>query len=127
MSKFERPLPSDHQKDREAAAKLAQDREEARKREEARVLAAFDFMAKNEHGRVVWKWLFERCGYNKPVLMRQAGGDIAPLSTECMAAIREVYRDVRKLVGPEVLASVELEAEFGIVMKTEFKSQGDKK
>jgi len=123
--RFERPLPSDAQKDNEALiAKHQAEKEEAIARE-ARVRAAFDWILQQENGRIVWAWLFERCGWAKPVLMRTAGGDVAPLSTECLAAQREVYREMRKMVPtPEFLAAVEFMAEFGPVkLKV---SEGDK-
>jgi len=121
---FVRELPSAHaavraQLDLDAAA-----REEERKRKAARVLAAFDWLLKQEDGRVVWGWLFDRCGYNKPVLMRIASGDVAPLSTECAAAQREVYRDLRKMISaPELLAQAEYEAEFGVKPQTDKKGE----
>ena len=104
--KFERPLPSQHEKERELLDKATQERDDEIQRKQTRLLQAFDWVAKQEQGRLVLGWLFERCGYNKPVLMRVVGGDIAPMSTECAAAQREVYRDVRKLLRPEVLAAV---------------------
>lgn len=110
----DRQLPSQHEKER--AQREIEDlaRATEARRQETRRLAAFDWMLKQENGRVVWAWLFDRCGYNKPVLMRMAGGDIAPLSTEAAAAQREVYRDMRRLVSPELLAQAEYEAEFGV-------------
>lgn len=112
---FVRRLPSAHMADTAniEAAMVAQNEEKRRK--EARVLAAFDWLLKQENGRVVWGWLFSRCGYNKPVLMRVAGGDVAPLSTDCAAAQREVYREMRLMISaPELLAQAEYEAEFGV-------------
>ncbi len=121
---FERTLPSEHQAARAKEQIADIERAEEAKRKEALVLAAFDWFLKQENGRVVWAWFFNRCGYNKPVLMRMAGGDIAPLSTEAAAAQREIYRDLRKMIlSPELLAAAEFEAEFG---KTE-KPKGEKK
>lgn len=124
---LDRSLPSAH-----AAVRTQLDldravQDEERRRKAARLLMAFDSLLKTEDGRIVWGWFFDRCGYNKPVLMRVAGGDVAPLSTECAAAQREVYRDARKMISaPELLAQAEYEAEFGVKpVKTETK--GEKK
>lgn len=112
---FVRELPSVHAAAKSQAQIDQAKRDEEAARKKARVLAAFDWLLKQEDGRIVWGWLFERCGYNKPVLMRMAGGDVAPLSTECAAAQREVYRDLRKMISaPELLAQAEYEAEFGV-------------
>jgi hypothetical protein len=121
---FTRALPSEHlaARTKEQADDVV--RQEEAKRKEARILAAFDWILKQENGRIVWAWLFARCGYNKAVLLRAAGGDVAPLSTECAAAQREVYRDLRKMIAtPELLAAAEFEAEFGVVRSKE----GEKK
>ena len=127
MSKFERALPSQHEDARKAGEKMALDREEEIRRKEARVLAAFDWLLKQEDGRLVWAWFFNRCGYNKTALLRLASGDVAVLSTECLAAQREVYLAARKMISaPELLAAAEFEAEFGIVLKKD-ESKGDKK
>jgi len=125
---FERQLPSEHLAERTKEQLADVERQEEAKRKEARALAAFDWFLKQENGRIVWSWLFNRCGYNKPVLMRMAGGDIAPLSTEAAAAQREVYRDLRKMIlVPELLAAAEFEAEFeaefGVVKK---ENEGEK-
>jgi len=108
-----RQLPSDHEKERVDAEKAEQLQREARQRKAAQLRQAVDWMLRDERGRLVWAWLFDRCGYNKPILMRAAGGDVLPLSTEALAAIREVYRDARKLALPDILARTEYEAEFG--------------
>lgn len=121
---FERTLPSDHETERLEHERAEQERGREARRQEARKLAAFDWLLKQENGRIVWAWLFDRCGYNKPVLMKMAGGDIAPISTECAAAQREIYRDLRRMVPPELLAQAEYEAEFGVKVTTE---KGEKK
>lgn len=112
-----RELPSEHEANRARnAADVAREREEAQ-RQAARLRAAVDALLKTEEGRLVWGWFFERCGYNKPVLMRLAGGDVAPLSTEALAAQREVYVAARKLATPELLARAEYETEFGVPLQ----------
>lgn len=128
--KFERELPSEHLAARAEEQVKDVERAEEAKRKEARILAAFDWFLKQENGRIVWAWLFGRCGYNKAVLLRTAGGDVAPLSTECAAAQREVYRDLRKMIlAPELLAAAEFEAEFGVELAARVaeKLKGEKK
>ena len=126
-TRSDRPLPSQHEDARKAGEQMALDREEEKKRQEARILAAFDWMLKQENGRLVWAWFFNRCGYNKTALLRMASGDVAPLSTECLAAQREVYLAARKMISaPELLAAAEFEAEFGIALKLD-ESKGEKK
>ena len=118
---FERPSPSQMQEREQARAKEAQEQAEALERRKARVAKAFDALLKTEDGRVVWGWLFERCGYARPVLMRMASGDIAPLSTEAAAAQREVYRDARRMISnPELLVVAEFEAEHGPEIAAQF-------
>ncbi len=127
---FERTLPSQHEAERTKEQIADVERQEEAKRKEARVLAAFDWILKQENGRIVWSWLFARCGYNKAVLLRAAGGDVAPLSTECAAAQREVYRDLRKMIlAPELLCAAEFEAEFGVELAAQMaeKLKGEKK
>lgn len=121
-----RDIPSNHEAVRLALEADKRKQDEERNRKAARVLAAFDWILKQEDGRIVWGWLFERCGYNKAILLRAAGGDVAPISTECAAAQREVYRDLRKMISaPELLAQAEYEAEFGVKPQTDKK--GEKK
>lgn len=115
-------LPSKHEADRLKVQEFADAQFETAKREEARLRGAIDEILKNPQLRPAWAFLFKRCHYAGPVLMRMAGGDIAPISTEVAAAQREVYRDLRKLAAPELLAKAEFEAEFGV--KEEVK--GDK-
>ena len=122
---FVRTLPSQHEVERTQEQSNDLARAEEAKRQSARRLAAFDWLLKQENGRIVWAWLFDRCGYNKPTLMRMASGDVAPLSTECVSAQRQVYLDLRTMVAPELLAAAEYAAEFGEVKPTENK-KGEK-
>jgi hypothetical protein len=115
-------LPSEHEADRLKVQEFAAAQEDLAKREEARLCGAVDEVLKNPQLRPLWSFLFKRCHYAGPVLMRMAGGDIAPISTEVAAAQREVYRDLRKMAAPELLNKAEFEAEFGV--KEEVK--GDK-
>lgn len=122
---FARSLPSEHEAQRAQDAKAMREAAEKRQAEEARVLQAFEKVLRTEEGKVVWKWLFDRCGYNKTTLMRTAGGDVAPLSTECLSAVRNVYLDARKMPNRETLMIAEMFAEFGDV-KPQEKPKGEK-
>lgn len=115
--------PSDHLLARERAAQDDVLQKEAAKRREDRLRAAFDWLLRQENGRLVAGWLFDRCGYNRPTLMRRSSdGEVATLSTECLSAQRQVYLDFRKMVSaPELLAAAEYEAEFGPITKGEKK------
>lgn len=117
-------LPSSHEKDRLRKEQTEQEQALARRRRDARERQAFDWLLKQENGRIFWAWFFRRCGYNKTILMRLSGGDVAPLSTEALAAIREVYLDARKMIeSPEVLSKAEFEAEFEEVKPEESKGE----
>lgn len=85
--------------------------EAARKKKAQRLRIAVDFMLKNEHGKIVWAYLFDACGYNVSSLTRKLDGDIATLSTECKEAQRLVYINLRKLASRELLVAVEDAAE----------------
>ena len=111
----EKQLPSEHQASREADEKAVAQAIVVRKKEEARVLQAFDKVLKTEEGKVVWKWLFDRCGYNKGTLVRGANADISQISSECYSAVRGVYIDLRKMASMEALVDAELYAEYGIM------------
>lgn len=124
MAKLNRPLPSEHETARMTQQVSEQTRREEEARQTARLRNAFDWLLKQENGRLVWAWLFLRCGYNKSILAYFTHGDVAPIKTEVLAAVRELYLDLRKLVPPELLAKAEYEAEFGVVGSTE---KGDNK
>ena len=111
--KFSRPLPSEHAAAASAAetARLAEAEEKRRK--EGRLRQAFDWLLRQENGRLVWAKIFDLCGYNKSSLAYFAAGDVAPMKTECKEAQRLIYMDLRKLVPPELLVEAEYEAEFG--------------
>ena len=126
----EKQLPSEHQASRVAAEKAMDTALVDRKKEEARVLQAFDKVLKTEEGKVVWKWLFDRCGYNKGTLVRGANADISVVSSECYSAVRGVYIDLRKMASMEALVDAELYAEYGITAvrneKTDETEKGEK-
>lgn len=109
-----RPLPSEHEAARIAQAVSEATAREAVQRHARRVRAAFDWLLKQENGRLVWAELFRVCGWNKVSLTYFAAGDVAPLKTECKEAQRAVYAQLRGLVTPEILARAEFEAEFGV-------------
>ena len=89
---------------------------------------AFDWLLKQENGRIVWAKIFDLCGYNKSSLSYFAGGDVAPLKTDCKEAQRLIYMELRKMVSPDLLAKAEFEAEFGVVKTPEAEpTKGEKK
>lgn len=116
-------LPSEHQAERIKAEQEINKAIEERQRQEARERAAFDWLLKQENGRIVWGVIFRLCGYNKPSLSFFAAGDVAPLKTECKDAQRIVYLELRKMVPPELLAQAEYEAEFGVKPQTNEKGE----
>jgi hypothetical protein len=113
----ERQLPSEHESARKKIEEEKAAAEERNKQEAARVRQSFDKVLATEEGKVMWKWFFDRLGYNKSTLMRRTDGEIAEVSTECLSAIRNAYLDARKLVSVETLVDAELYAEHGIVIK----------
>lgn len=111
-SKIGRFSPAEHQAQRERAEEAEREAQQRAQDEAARVRRAVARILDTDDGRVFWKLLFDRCGWVKPVLMRgTVGGDISPVSTEAAAAQREVYRELRKLAPPDLLARAEFFAE----------------
>lgn len=109
---MKRTIPSEHESVRLKQEVQVKIDTEKRKQEENNLHRAFDAILKNDSGRLVWRWLSQRCGWTGPILM-QSSTDVAPLATECKAAQREVYRDARKFVSRELLVQAEEFAEFG--------------
>ena len=68
---------------------------------------AVDAVLRTEAGRVLWAWLNRRLGFYQTTLVRFRGGDVAPLSTEALAALREAYLDLRELPSFELLIAAE--------------------
>lgn len=118
-------LPSEHEAARKQAEQDINKAIEDRQRQEARERAAFDWLLKQENGRIVWSVIFRLCGYNKPSLSFFSSGDVAPMKTECKDAQRVVYLELRKMVPPELLSQAEYEAEFGVKPQTNDK-KGEK-
>lgn len=112
-----RLLPSEHEAARTDREKEQADAVDAKQRAEVRLRAVVDSFLKSEEGRLLWAHIFNLCGYSKSSLTRMAGGDIAPMSTECKEAQRLVYIELRKLATPELLSSAEFFAEFGTQLK----------
>ena len=120
---MKRQLPSQHEATRLTQESGERAAAEARQREAGRVRQAFDWLLKQENGRIVWAKIFDLCGYNKSSLSYFAGGDVAPLKTDCKEAQRLIYMELRKMVSPDLLAKAEFEAEFG----TPEPAKGEKK
>ncbi len=69
--------------------------------------SAADAVLRTEAGRKLWGLLAKRLGYFQSTMVRVRGGDIAPLSTEALSAMRDVYLDFRTLPTYELLAAAE--------------------
>ena len=73
---------------------------------------AFNKVLRTEEGQIVWGYLHEMLGWNKPVLrISRATGDLAPLSTEAAAALRDTYLEMRRIPERELVIKAEEVAE----------------
>ncbi len=73
---------------------------------------AFDKVLRTEEGQIVWGYLHNRLGWNSPVLrISRNTGDLAPLSTECAAALRDTYLEMRRIPERELVVKAEELAE----------------
>lgn len=100
------------QADKAAARAAAVTAGELRRKKKAGELRiAVDAVLKTDHGRRLWAYLFDACGYNVSSLTKKLDGDISVLSTECKEAQRLIYINLRKLASRELLAAVEDAAE----------------
>lgn len=97
--------------ERAAAVKAGEIR---RKQKAQRLRIAVDAVLKSEHGKILWAYLFEACGYNVSSLTKKLDGDISVLSTECKEAQRLVYINLRKLAPRALLVAVEDAAESDV-------------
>lgn len=120
-------LPSQHEKQRIAQEAQRQLQDEDRKRQDAKLRQAVDWLLKAEPGRIFWAYLYNLCGYNQSSISHFAAGDIAPLKTEAKEAQRLIYITLRRLAVPEILAKAEFEAEFGVKEQEAKPQKGDKK
>jgi hypothetical protein len=87
-----------------------------KKEEEIAIKRAVNRVIDSEDGKLLWRWIFNRCGWTKPALSQgQTGGDLAPLRTECLAALRDFYRELRMLASADLRVKAEDFAENGTV------------
>lgn len=107
-------VPSEHQDQREVAAAAEKEKREKQAAEAAALKRAVNRVLDSEDGRVLWRWIFDECGWVRPALSQgQVGGDLAPLRTECLAALRDFYRRLRALADPDLRVAAEDFAENG--------------
>jgi len=119
---MKRPIPSEHQAVREAGDKEQRALIEAAQEEKRALRRATDRVLDSEDGRILWRWIHNRCGWVKPSLAYFATGDVAPIKTESLAAIRDVYKDLRSLASPDLRVQAEDFAENG----TQIEKKGGK-
>ena len=105
--------PSEHSEQREVDVKAQKALVEARKEEMLALRRAVNRVLDSDDGRILWRWLFNRCGFVKPALAYFVAGDVAPMKTECLAAIRDLYLDLRALASPDLRVKAEDFAENG--------------
>ena len=58
----------------------------------------FNVVLATEEGQRVWGYLHRVLGWNYPIVrISRATGDLAPLSTEAAAALRDTYLEMRRI------------------------------
>jgi hypothetical protein len=112
-----RYIPSEHLIARTDAEDAQKALEEQKKEEALALRRAVNRILDSEDGRVLWRWIHGRCGFVKPSLAYFAQGDVAPMKTECLAAIRDLYLDLRALASPDLRVKAEDFAENGTQME----------
>lgn len=86
---------------------------------------SFDKILVTEEGQIVWGFLYRVLGADRPVLrISRVTGDLAPLSTEAAAALRDVYTELRRIPERELMLAAETIVE---VPPVPIKSQEEKK
>lgn len=85
---------------------------------------AFDKVLSTDEGQLVWGYLHERLGWVRPIIrISRTTGDLAPLSTEAAAALRDTYLEMRRIPKRELVAAAEERAETPPVKAVEEKSK----
>ena len=83
---------------------------------------AFDKMLSTEEGQTVWAYLHDRLGWVRPIIrISRSTGDLAPLSTEAAAALRDTYLEMRRIPKRDLVAAAEERAETPPVKAVEEK------
>jgi hypothetical protein len=73
---------------------------------------AFSKVLRSEEGQIFWAYLHEVMGADRPVLrISRVTGDLAPLSTEAAAALRDTYTEMRRIPERELMLAAETLAE----------------
>lgn len=73
---------------------------------------AFSKVLRTEEGQIVWGYLHKMLGWNTPTIrISRVTGDLAPLSTEAAAALRDTYLEMRRIPERELVIKAEELAE----------------
>lgn len=81
---------------------------------------AFDKILSTEEGQIVWGYLHGSLGWTRPIIrISRATGDLAPLSTEAAAALRDTYLEMRRLPRRDLVAAAEERVETPPAAKPE--------
>lgn len=73
---------------------------------------AFNKVLRTEEGQIFWAYLHEKLGWNTPILhVSRVTGDLAPISTEAAAALRDTYLEMRRIPERELVIKAEEIAE----------------
>lgn len=114
MASMKRLTPSQHEEKRIAVADEQKLFAEQKHQEFLALRRAVDRILDSDDGRVLWRWIFNRLGWVKPSLAYFAAGDVAPMKTECLAALRDAYADLRAIASPDLRMKAEDFAENNI-------------
>lgn len=69
---------------------------------------AFDKVLSTDEGQLVWGYLHGTLGWTRPIIrISRVTGDLAPLSTEAAAALRDTYLEMRRIPKRELVAAAE--------------------
>ena len=73
---------------------------------------AVDNVLRTADGRILFGYLFQRCGYNKPTRAVDPRTNLLDVQSSLHhQSTREVYVDLRKLGAPSLIRAAEAEAE----------------
>lgn len=79
---------------------------------EKKLRKAVNKVLRTEEGQIFWAHLHFILGWNRPVLhISRVTGDLAPLSTEAAAALRDTYLEMRRIPERELVVAAEELAE----------------
>lgn len=96
--------------DREEKQRLKQEQQEKEEKREARLLNAFNRTFQSGDGKIVLRYLMEKCGYQRPSTnLDPQSREINVMATVHDDAIRGIYLDVRNKIKSEILKDVEFD------------------